>query len=148
MTTARTPRTAGGPVPVTTRGGIVTRAEAWLDPPVPFSRTRFHQDSHGIYRTDDSGYASMAWGLPGMPPDRNGGLDGAGLAALGLPTDVTDLLAGDLLVDGERVAVFHEWDDDRARCWVFELAPDAGTVHRATALTSEHTARRHPRLVR
>lgn len=148
MSTARTPHPDA--TPRTTRGEIVTRAESWLYPPVPFSTTRFHQNEHGIYRADDTGYACMAWGLPGIPPDHHGGLDLTGLTTISLPITVADLLAGDLLVDtGTRVALFHEWADaDRTACWVFAQTPGAGTTH---GLVPHHThldARRHPRLTR
>lgn len=133
-----------------TRGEIVTRAESWLREPVAFSATRFHHNEHGIYRTDDAGYVSMAWGLPGIPPDRHGGLDVAGLTAISLPIESADLLAGDLLVhDGTRVALFHEWaDPSRTACWVFEQAPGSGTGHHVVPHLSHRTARRHPRLAR
>lgn len=148
MSTARTPHPDR--TPETSRGEIVHRAESWLPRPVPFSTTRFHQNEHGIYRTDDAGYVSMAWGLPGIPPDRHGGLDLAGLTAISLPIPVADLLAGDLVVDaGTRVALFHEWaDDTRTACWVFEQAPGTGTAHRLLPHHAHLDARRHPRLTR
>jgi hypothetical protein len=146
MPTARTPRPDA--TPETTRSAIIHRAESWLHPAVPFSRTRFHHDRHGIYRADDTGYVSMAWGLPGIPPDRHGGLDLTGLTAISPRIAVTDLLAGDLLLDGTHAALFHEWaDTDHTACWVFDQAPATGTTHRLTRHTHLH-ARRHPRLTR
>ena len=45
------------PGPMITRGEILARAESWLHPPVPYSQTAFRDG----YRTDCSGYVSMAW---------------------------------------------------------------------------------------
>jgi hypothetical protein len=147
MSTARTPNPDAAPE--TTRGEIVHRAESWLRQPVPFNGSRFHHNEHGIYRADDAGYVSMAWGLPGIPPDRHGGLDLAGLTAISRPIPVADLLAGDLVVADTRVALFHEWADAaRTACWVFEQAPGTGTVHRLVQHHTRLEARRHPRLAR
>lgn len=121
MPTARTPRPDA--IPEITRGAIVNRAESRLRRPVPFSRTRFHHDRHG------------GLGLPG-------------LTTISPRIAVTDLLAGDLLVDGTRAALFHEWADaDRTACRVFEQAPATGTTHRLVRHTHLE-ARRHPRPAR
>lgn len=36
---------------------VITNAKTWLNPPVPYSQTAYHNG----YRTDCSGYVSMAW---------------------------------------------------------------------------------------
>jgi cell wall-associated NlpC family hydrolase len=119
------------------RSEIIERAESWLRPSVPYRGTKFHHNEFGIYRTDCSGYVSMAWGLPSVPHDRRGGLDTLGLAKVSEPIDRDELRAGDVLLrtEGSRlirhVAVFHEWtDDDRTAYWGFEQSGGAGTVHR------------------
>lgn len=120
--------------PMISRGEIVERAESWLQPPVPFGEHRFHQNEYGIYRTDCSGYVSMAWGLPGIPPSRHGGLDTAGLAGVSVQVAKGELRAGDALLAAEAGAViFHEWADvERGHYWGFEQSP-GGTVHRRIA---------------
>jgi hypothetical protein len=118
--------------PEISRGEIVERAESWLRPPVPFGGHRFHQNEYGIYRTDCSGYVSMAWGLPGVPPSRHGGLDTAGLAEVSVPIAKGELRAGDALlaVGGAGSVIFHEWADvERKRYWGFEQSA-GGTAHR------------------
>lgn len=119
------------------RSEIIERAESWLQPSVPYSTTKFHHNEFGIYRTDCSGYVSMAWGLPDVPPNRRGGLDTLGLATVSEPIERDELRAGDVLLrtEGSRlirhVAVFHEWaDDDRTAYWGFEQSVGTGTVHR------------------
>ena len=119
------------------RDEIIDRAESWLRPSVPYGITKFHQNEFGIYRTDCSGYVSMAWGLPGVPQNSRGGLDTPGLAAVSVTIERDELRAGDVLLrtGGSRlirhVAVFHEWaDEDRTAYWGFEQSGGAGTVHR------------------
>lgn len=119
------------------RSEIIERAESWLRPSVPYSTAKFHHNEYGIYRTDCSGYVSMAWGLPGVPPNRRGGLDTRGLATVSETIERDELRAGDVLLrtEGSRlirhVAVFHEWaDDDRTAYWGFEQSGGTGTVHR------------------
>ena len=40
-----------------TRDAVLTRAQAWVDSPVPYSQSKYHLG----YRTDCSGYVSMCW---------------------------------------------------------------------------------------
>ncbi|WP_436493158.1 hypothetical protein [Actinokineospora sp. HUAS TT18] len=109
------------------RSEIVDRAESWLRPSVAHSATKFHQNEYGIYRTDCSGYVSMAWGLP----DRRGGVNTVGLAEVSAPIAKDELLAGDILLHADHVAIFHEWADrDRTAYWGFEQSGGTGAVSR------------------
>jgi hypothetical protein len=45
------------------RNDIMTRGRSWLDERVPYSQSNTHTNRYGTYRTDCSGYVSMAWGL-------------------------------------------------------------------------------------
>lgn len=45
------------------RNDILTRGKSWLDERVPYSQSANHTNRYGTYRTDCSGYVSMAWGL-------------------------------------------------------------------------------------
>jgi hypothetical protein len=45
------------------RNEIMTRARSWIDERVPYSQSRNHTNRFGTYRTDCSGYVSMAWAL-------------------------------------------------------------------------------------
>lgn len=114
---------------------ILLRAASWTD--VPYSQNSFHTNEHGTYRTDCSGFASMAWGLPGRPHDPRGGLNTVDLAGISVPIDKRDLLPGDLLIDvtGDRttrhVTIFVSWADPlRSRYWTYEQCSGFGAVHR------------------
>jgi len=69
-----TPEAPGvGPVTVTqadidasatlTRSEVLTRARSWVDANVKYSQLKTHTNQYGTYRTDCSGFVSMAWGL-------------------------------------------------------------------------------------
>jgi hypothetical protein len=123
--------------PGITRDQIIERARSWLRPSVPYSQTQFHENEYGTYRTDCSGYVSMAWGLPGRPPNPHGGLDTVGLAEVSYLIDKRQLRAGDVLLcpDGtnltRHVAVFAQWaDETEIVYWGFEQAGGTGTVFR------------------
>ncbi|CAM3359051.1 hypothetical protein KIPE111705_04725 [Kibdelosporangium persicum] len=123
--------------PEITRSEIIRRAKSWLRPSVPYSQTSFHENEHGTYRTDCSGYVSMAWALPGKPSNRHGGLDTIGLAAVSSTITKSELLAGDVLlrVSGtnleRHVTIFDKWVDETGDAyWGFEQAGGVGTVHR------------------
>jgi hypothetical protein len=127
------------------RSEIVSRAESWLRPSVPYHRHRFHHNEYGIYRTDGPGYVSMAWAVLGIPPTRHGGLDAAALAALSDLIEAAELRAGDALLRTEppgHVALFHEWaDSSHLTFWGFEQARETGTVHRTMAFPYDESAR-------
>ncbi|ALG08251.1 hypothetical protein [Kibdelosporangium phytohabitans] len=46
-----------------TRSQVLARAQTWIDARVPYSQAACHDNQQGSYRTDCSGYVSMAWGL-------------------------------------------------------------------------------------
>ena len=143
-----------------TRDEVLTRARSWLAPPIPYSQTSFHTNEFGCYRTDCSGYVSMAWALPGRPPSRHGGLDTVGLAAVSSPVAKDDLAAGDvlLLADGTRltrhVAIFETWTDEHHTAyWGLEQLGGTGTTHRVIAYpyslppsSGRYQPHRHPHL--
>ncbi|MFI6102026.1 hypothetical protein ACIA8G_41290 [Lentzea sp. NPDC051213] len=110
------------------RSEIVERACTWLRDSVPYSQTKFHQNEHGIYRADCSGFVSMAWGLPGKPEDRHGGLDTPGLAGVSSQIQSGDLRAGDVLIraDGtnltRHVVIFAAWAEEPGWYWAYEQA--------------------------
>jgi len=120
-----------------TREQIITRAESWLFPPVPYSRTEFHENEYGTYRTDCSGYVSMAWGIPGRPPNIHGGLDTVGLALAGSPIGRQQLRAGDVVLNSigthltRHVVLFVRWASaDQAAYCGYEQAAGHGTRFR------------------
>ncbi|MEV4316276.1 hypothetical protein [Actinocrispum sp. NPDC049592] len=121
--------------PDVTRDQVMERARSWLTEEVPYSQTELHTNQYGRYRADCSGYVSMAWGLPGHPMLRDGGLNTFGLAAVSYPVHHKDLLPGDVLLrsDGtnitRHVVIFDRWAS-RNSYWGFEQAGDSGTTYR------------------
>ncbi|MCE6993529.1 hypothetical protein LZG04_01710 [Saccharothrix sp. S26] len=100
-------------VPIT-RAEVLHRAASWVR--VPYSQTAFHTNRYGTYRTDCSGFASMAFGLPDVP---HGGLNTVDLIAVSTPIGKDELLPADVLIDptGDRttrhVVLFEAWADPR-----------------------------------
>ncbi|MEU3646721.1 hypothetical protein AB0E59_25300 [Lentzea sp. NPDC034063] len=125
------------------RSEIVERACSWLRDSVPYSQTRFHQNEHGIYRADCSGFVSMAWGLPGRPEDRHGGLDTSGLAVVSSLITAPELRAGDVVIrtDGtnltRHVVIFAAWAEEPGRYWAYEQAGGYRTRLRAVTYPYE-----------
>lgn len=124
---------------------ILRRAASWTA--VPYSQHDFHTNEHGTYRTDCSGFASMAWGLPGRPHDPRGGLNTVDLAGISVPITKDDLRPGDLLIDltgdhtTRHVTVFGGWADTaRTRYWAHEQCSGHGTVHRIVSYPYPHNA--------
>ncbi|MFJ5266625.1 hypothetical protein ACIQAC_39850 [Streptomyces sp. NPDC088387] len=117
--------------PQITRDEVVLRARSWLRPTVPYDQHATHTNEYGTYRTDCSGYVSMAWGLPGPGPNTVGLLDFSHPIAKG------DLKTGDILLDAQgnsntrHVVLFDKWaDDGQSSYWGYEQSGDANTVYR------------------
>lgn len=118
-------------VPIS-RAEVLRRAATWVG--VPYSQWAFHTNAHGTYRTDCSGFVSMAFGLPDVP---HGGLNTVDLVGVSTPIDKDDLLPADVLIDptGDRttrhVVLFEAWvDDERAHYLGWEQCGGLGTVRR------------------
>ncbi|WP_143253935.1 NlpC/P60 family protein [Amycolatopsis keratiniphila] len=134
----------------TNRDQVIERAKSWLDPPVPYSQEKLHENKYGIYRTDCSGFVSMAWGIPGAPSNKHGGLDTIGLAQVGFEVAKRRLRAGDALlcIEGTRltrhVTLFADWADRRCSTyWAFEQCGGTGTVYRRVVYPYEKAAFRY-----
>ncbi|MEO6083347.1 MAG: hypothetical protein ABIQ18_09605 [Umezawaea sp.] len=111
---------------------ILHRAASWTA--VPYSQKAFYTNEYGTYRTDCSGFVSMAWGLPAGP---RGGLNTVDLAAASVPIAKDDLRPGDVLIDANgdhttrHVTIFAGWADEaRERYWAYEQCGGVGTVRR------------------
>jgi hypothetical protein len=112
-------------------GDVLTRAQSWVDARVSYSQQAYYSNQYGRYRTDCSGYVSMAWGL------------GTSLTTGTLPSVATrinkdDLRAGDILNshsanrDFQHVVLFDQWADaGHTKYWGYEQAISPGyTVRR------------------
>ncbi len=91
-----------------TRSEVMTRSQSWIDEQVPYSQTSSHPNQYGSYRSDCSGYVSMAWHLgfaryTGNLPDV--------MHTIARP----DLKPGDALfrrdTSVQHVALFVRWND-------------------------------------
>jgi len=93
------------------RSQVISNAETWLDPPVPYSQTQYKDN----YRTDCSGYVSMAWATASNYNTNT---------LVGITTSITkdNLKKGDILLkSGSHVTIFKEWANAaKSEYWGFE----------------------------
>lgn len=91
-----------------TRDGIINRAQRWVDLQIPYSQTARFEG----YRTDCSGFVSMAWGLP--TPGRTT----RDLAAVSTTITREQLQPGDIMLrPGVHVAIFAGWHNAERTHW-------------------------------
>ncbi|MFI6683187.1 peptidoglycan-binding protein [Streptomyces sp. NPDC050485] len=111
-----------------TRAQILARAQAWVDAGIPYSMNAFHQG----YRTDCSGFVSMAWALG----DSHWTGD---LHEYGVRITKEELQPGDMLLRhnddnperGSHVVLFAGWANaEHTRYEVMEETPSYGAVKR------------------
>ncbi|WP_436760219.1 hypothetical protein [Streptosporangium sp. V21-05] len=140
-------QTLAAAAPVT-RSQMIARAKTWKPGTaqrIPYSQTK----QHGGYRTDCSGYASMALGL-GKPGQITVGL---AKSAFSRPIKMSQLLKGDLVIDAigsnttRHVVIFERWANSaRTSYWAYEQRGGYGTDHRTRnyglAAKSEYKAYR------
>lgn len=105
--------------PAVTRSEIISRAKTWSDIGIPYSQT----DYYGGYRTDCSGYVSMAWKLSESLTTRS-------LDQVSHRIDKDDLLAGDILLSYDNhVVIFEKWADTaHTSYYIYEQTPPQ-TIH-------------------
>ncbi|MFJ3876573.1 hypothetical protein ACIPW5_03830 [Streptomyces sp. NPDC090077] len=100
-TTAAT-STVGGKI---SRTEIIERAKYWLDKGLIYNQGGSYTDSSGkSYRTDCSGYVSMAWHLSWSP-------NTIALNESSYPINFNDLKPGDILNSDEHVFIFAQWEN-------------------------------------
>ncbi|MFE1285445.1 peptidoglycan-binding protein [Streptomyces sp. NPDC058751] len=108
--------------PATTRAEIIGRAMTWIDARVPYSVDDYWRDG---YRQDCSGYASMAWNLPGN--EWTGSLDGFGVRITRDRLQPGDILLFHNPADpekGSHVVIFGGWTDHtHTRYVAYEQTP-------------------------
>jgi hypothetical protein len=117
-----------------TRSQVLTRAQSWLNVGgVPYSQSRCYRNAYGDYRTDCSGFVSMAWGLGKRGSDFWTG--NLGDVSTDIPRSA--LQPGDALLRHENnpsvdhVALFVGWEDAaHTRPVVIEQTGSKGTIKR------------------
>jgi len=107
------------------RNTMIARAQVWVDNHVPYSQSGSYQG----YRTDCSGYVSMAWetSKPGYTTFT--------MHDIAHPISKNDLAPGDvLLCASEHVVLFGGWTSGAKNQYIAfeETRPGEGTVKRAT----------------
>jgi hypothetical protein len=116
------------------RQEVLRRAASWIRPDgqgVPYSMSAYHDG----WRTDCSGYVSMAWNL------RTDGGDKLNVTTVTLdsthavPISRSELAPGDIILKpatggNGHVVLFERWDADPNFYWAYEQAGGVGTVHR------------------
>lgn len=116
------------------RQEILARAASWLGADgqgVPYSMSAYHDG----WRTDCSGYVSMAWNLRTDQGDKINATTVTLDSTHAVPIARSQLQPGDLILkpaaggDGHAV-LFERWDADPGYYWAYEQAGSTGTVHR------------------
>ncbi|MEO3811464.1 hypothetical protein ABGB17_20930 [Sphaerisporangium sp. B11E5] len=114
------------------RQSVIDRAKTWnpgTPQRVPYSQSKYHNG----YRTDCSGYASMALGLKAPGPNT------VALASpsISSPIAMSALLPGDLVIDAigdsnsRHVVIFEQWaNPGHTSYWAYEQRGGYGTDHR------------------
>ncbi|TDD83412.1 hypothetical protein E1293_14695 [Actinomadura darangshiensis] len=118
--------------PKVTRSQVIANAKTWhphTSSRIPYSQSK----THGGYRTDCSGYASMALKLPKPGPNT------VGLASSTYSTKIklSQLTKGDLIIDAigsnttRHVVIFEKWTSSKHTAyWAYEQRGGYGTDHR------------------
>jgi hypothetical protein len=104
--------TVGGQI---TRSEVIARAQSWLNQGIVYNQGGSHPDPQGrLYRTDCSGYVSMAWHLPTSRVTYDASVGNLGGSDITDPITKDQLKAGDLMMasgtDGHAV-LFEGWAD-------------------------------------
>ncbi|WP_148426890.1 VCBS repeat-containing protein [Micromonospora sp. AP08] len=116
------------------RSEAITRARSWLSVGgVPYSQERCYRNQYGDYRTDCSGFVSMAWGLGGLGDSFWTG----NLHERSYPIARSELKPGDALLrhtgnrDENHVALFVKWADAaHTKPTVIEQTGSSDTIER------------------
>jgi hypothetical protein len=107
------------------RSTIVAHGQHWVDAHVPYSQTGTYEG----YRTDCSGFVSMAWELA------KPGLTTFTMHTVATNINKDDLQPGDAInCDSEHIVLFAGWTDSGKTHYVAmeETNPNEGTVKRVT----------------
>lgn len=101
------------------RKAVMARAKTWVDKRVPYSQTGWLNN----YRTDCSGFVSMAWGLDQSYVTWS-------LPEVARPIHKEELLPGDIILNLQRhVVIFGGWANSKHTAYV--VYEQAGTPHKA-----------------
>ncbi|WP_051779817.1 FG-GAP-like repeat-containing protein [Streptomyces sp. NRRL S-241] len=117
------------------RSEVIARAKTWVDAGVPYSMTNYRTDANGRYRTDCSGFVSMAWHLSSSSANNWGETTGT-LLEFTSSISKESLKPGDILLNPDpgadgHVVIFNGWTNaEHTRYDAYEQAGRVGAVHR------------------
>ncbi|MEV8031665.1 FG-GAP-like repeat-containing protein, partial [Streptomyces sp. NPDC086182] len=122
---------AGGSI---SRADVIARAQSWVDAGVPYSMTSYRTDANGKYRTDCSGFVSMAWHLDSSSGNNWGETTGT---LLNYTSSIAkeSLKPGDVLLNPDsgasgHVVIFNGWtSSDHSTYDALEESGSSGAVH-------------------
>jgi hypothetical protein len=125
----------GGPIK---RAKVIERAKHWFSKNVPYNQGASHYDKNRgkKYRTDCSGFVSMAWGLKKSRVTWT-------LDEVSKQISYDKLKAGDiLLIQHQHVMLFHKWaNDGRTAFWIYELGSTATDMNHKKVTVSDAKGR-------
>ncbi|WP_037347482.1 hypothetical protein [Sciscionella sediminilitoris] len=113
-----------------TRGEVIKRAQKWAKNPVPYSMNKYKDG----YRTDCSGYVSLAWKL-------GDSLSTVTLPNVAKPIKKSQLKAGDILGNlgpgtggaAGHVVIFEKWaNKEHTAYWTYEQTPPHTMHHKVS----------------
>ncbi|WP_405017019.1 VCBS repeat-containing protein [Kitasatospora sp. NBC_00070] len=124
-----------------TRSEIISRAQYWLDKGLQYNQGGNYTDSSGRnYRTDCSGYVSMAWHLGTNPNPSTRELPG-----YAHEISRADLKAGDILNSfNDHVILFDKWDDAAHTTFSYYSFGSTPVKHRTGISINAATFDSHP----
>ncbi|MFE2548250.1 FG-GAP-like repeat-containing protein [Streptomyces sp. NPDC059355] len=123
---------AGGSI---SRSEVLSRARTWIDAGVGYSMTSYRTDENGRYRTDCSGFVSMAWHLPSSSANNYGETTGS-LMNVTSSIAKESLKPGDILLNPDsgvngHVVIFNGWANaDHTKYRAYEESGSVGAVDR------------------
>ncbi|MFJ1868743.1 FG-GAP-like repeat-containing protein [Streptomyces sp. NPDC088097] len=130
--TATADSSTGGQI---TRSEVIARAKTWAEAGVPYSMSSYRSDANGRYRTDCSGFVSMAWHLASSSANNYGETTGT-LLDFTSSISKESLKPGDILLNPEsgangHVVIFNGWANaDHTQYDAYEESGSVGAVHR------------------
>jgi hypothetical protein len=151
-----TPAASAAPEAQINRGEVLKRAATWLTAnngkQVPYSMSEYWKDG---YRTDCSGFVSMAANLGNANP--KGGPNTVALATgkYTTPIKIADMKPGDLFIDPvdepgddfRHVVIFEKWTKaDKSQYMAYEQRGGHGTDHRPLTYGLKNTTYKPYRL--
>ncbi|WP_053693097.1 FG-GAP-like repeat-containing protein [Streptomyces sp. WM6372] len=117
------------------RSEVIARAKTWVAAGVPYSMTSYRTDANGRYRTDCSGFVSMAWHLASSSANNYGETTGT-LLDFTSSIGKDSLKPGDIMLNPDpgasgHVVIFNGWANaEHTRYDAYEQAGSVGAVHR------------------